>query len=101
MDSPGLHVVIVGAGIAGLATAASLRRAGHTVDVYDKSSQDNEIGAAIHLPPNACRFLVPWGMDRDAWHLVKGDRVSFLDTATLEPGRTTYGAYSSLLCANE
>lgn len=64
MPSPEpLNIVIIGAGIAGLAAAASLRRAGHTVTIYERSSLNNEIGAAIHLCPNASRALIPWGLD--------------------------------------
>ncbi|KAJ2897396.1 FAD-dependent monooxygenase OpS4 [Zalerion maritima] len=58
-----LNVVIVGGGIAGFAAAISLRRAGHAVHIYERSSFNNEIGAAIHLCPNAARALLAWGLD--------------------------------------
>jgi salicylate hydroxylase len=58
-----LNIIITGAGIAGLAAAASLRRAGHNVTLYERSSLNNEIGAAIHLCPNASRALIPWGLN--------------------------------------
>lgn len=58
-----LKVIIVGAGIAGFSAAISLRRAGHTVCIYERSSFNNEIGAAIHVPPNASRALLAWGLD--------------------------------------
>jgi salicylate hydroxylase len=64
MPSPEpLNIIIIGAGIAGLAAAASLRRAGYAVTIYERSSLNNEIGAAIHLCPNASRALIPWGLD--------------------------------------
>lgn len=58
-----LEVIIVGAGIAGLSAAISVRRAGHNVRIYERSSFNNEIGAAIHVPPNASRALLAWGLD--------------------------------------
>jgi salicylate hydroxylase len=58
-----MDVVIAGAGVSGLAAAISLRRSGHRVTIYEKSSLNNEIGAAINVPPNVSRFLVPWGLD--------------------------------------
>ncbi|KAK2612261.1 hypothetical protein QQS21_001687 [Conoideocrella luteorostrata] len=80
-----LHVIIVGAGIAGLAAATSLRRAGHCVHVYERSSMNNEIGAAIHVPPNAARFMTAWGVDPIKWRWVKQRRVHDIDPFTLEP----------------
>lgn len=58
-----LNVIVVGGGIAGLATAVSLRRAGHQVHIYERSSFNNEIGAAIHMASNASRALLAWGLD--------------------------------------
>lgn len=80
-----LNVIIVGAGIAGLSAAISLRRAGHCVHLYEKSSMNNEIGAAIHVPPNAARFLTAWGLDPVRWRWVKSRRAHMVDPFTLEP----------------
>lgn len=79
VDTPSakLNVVIVGAGISGLSAAISLRRAGHIVDIYERSAMNNEIGAAINVPPNATRFLIPWGLDPVRWRFVKTRRVSY------------------------
>ncbi|KAF3044653.1 hypothetical protein E8E12_007576 [Didymella heteroderae] len=55
-----LKVVIVGAGLGGLAAAIAFTRAGHDVEAFEKSSFHNEVGAAIHLPPNATRVLKAW-----------------------------------------
>lgn len=52
-----LKVLICGAGIGGLAAAISFRQQGHEVVLFEQSRFANEIGAAIHLPPNAYGML--------------------------------------------
>nr|XP_036575409.1 putative salicylate hydroxylase [Colletotrichum truncatum]KAF6781972.1 putative salicylate hydroxylase [Colletotrichum truncatum] len=79
-----LDVVIVGAGIAGLAAGISLRRAGHKVHIYERSAMNNEVGAAIHVPPNVSRFLVRWGLDPEGAGFVKAGPIEFKDPATQE-----------------
>jgi 2-polyprenyl-6-methoxyphenol hydroxylase-like FAD-dependent oxidoreductase len=59
----GLHIIIAGAGIAGLAAAIALRQQGHHVDVFEQSRFNNEIGAAIHVTPNAMGALKYIGVD--------------------------------------
>ncbi|PNY23864.1 3-hydroxybenzoate 6-hydroxylase 1 [Tolypocladium capitatum] len=78
-----LNVLVVGAGIAGLSTAISLRRAGHCVHVYERSAMNNEVGAAITVPPNAARFLLAWGLDPVRWRFVKSRRITYNDPFTL------------------
>ncbi|KAK4936727.1 hypothetical protein LTR10_022451 [Elasticomyces elasticus] len=74
-----LKVIVVGAGLAGLGAAIALNQQGHDVDVFEQSSFLNEVGAAIHIPPNATRVLNEWGVDRNdlqgtfCYHLTVND----------------------------
>jgi 2-polyprenyl-6-methoxyphenol hydroxylase-like FAD-dependent oxidoreductase len=52
-----LRVVIIGAGIGGLTAALFLRNEGHHVTVVESSTFANEVGAALHLAPNANGLL--------------------------------------------
>ncbi|KAI1167542.1 hypothetical protein F5B18DRAFT_444466 [Nemania serpens] len=72
-----MKVVIVGAGIGGLGAAIALNRAGHDVEVYESSSFLNEVGAAIHLAPNATRVLKSWDCDLAAMYPVECESVTF------------------------
>jgi salicylate hydroxylase len=59
-----LHIIIVGAGIAGLTAAIGLRKTGqHKITLLEKSSFHQEAGAAIHLSPNCTRILLRLGFD--------------------------------------
>ncbi|KAJ5218220.1 uncharacterized protein N7498_000319 [Penicillium cinerascens] len=60
-----LRIAVVGAGIGGLTAAIALRRAGHHVDIYERSQLANEIGAAIHITPNANSILSQLGVDHE------------------------------------
>jgi len=78
-----MNVIIAGAGISGLATAISLRRSGHRVTIYERSSLNNEVGAAINVPPNITRFLIPWGLDPIKYGFVVSTGVYFVSPTTL------------------
>jgi 2-polyprenyl-6-methoxyphenol hydroxylase-like FAD-dependent oxidoreductase len=74
----GLNIVIVGGGLAGLAAAISLRQNGHHVEIFEQSRFANEIGAAIHMTPNATGILKQIGVDPRDSGAVHLDQVCLL-----------------------
>ncbi|KAH6664859.1 salicylate hydroxylase [Halenospora varia] len=84
---PPLNILIVGSGIGGLTAAISCRRAGHNVSIFERSSLNNEIGAAIHVCPNASRGLLKWGFDPERAKFVKLRKTWAFSGKTLETFR--------------
>jgi salicylate hydroxylase len=62
-------LLISGAGIAGLAAALALSRAGARVDVVERAPQLSTEGAGVQLGPNVTRILRAWGL-QDALNAV-------------------------------
>ncbi len=58
-----LSIAIIGAGIGGLAAAALIRRAGHTVRVYEQAPAFARVGAGIQMAPNAVKVLRALGVE--------------------------------------
>jgi len=56
-----LKVIIVGAGIAGLASAIGLKKAGHDVVLLEQVHEIAEVGAGIQMAPNAARIMGRFG----------------------------------------
>jgi len=96
-----LQIVIAGAGIAGLVAAISLRQAGHTVIVLEKSALSTVVGAALHVNPNGGRVLARIGFDAvrakacrpHYWDVLRGDDFIQLNSIPLSntPGHPDPG----------
>ncbi|KAJ6561794.1 hypothetical protein B0H19DRAFT_1026574 [Mycena capillaripes] len=57
-----LTIIVIGAGIGGLAVAQRLSLAGHAVTVLETSTVLGEIGAGLQLSPNVTKLLHRWGL---------------------------------------
>jgi salicylate hydroxylase len=57
-----LRIVIVGAGIGGLAAACALRRRGFEVAVFERAEKLEEVGAGLQIGPNGVRVLRAFGL---------------------------------------
>jgi 2-polyprenyl-6-methoxyphenol hydroxylase-like FAD-dependent oxidoreductase len=63
MENRRSRVLVVGAGIAGLATAVALHQRGLDVEVIERARALDEIGAALSLWPNALAALGELGLE--------------------------------------
>ncbi len=57
------HIAIVGAGMGGLAVAATLRHAGFDIAVYEQASRFARVGAGIQMMPNSMKVLRGIGIE--------------------------------------
>jgi salicylate hydroxylase len=57
------HVVIIGAGVAGLATALAFTRRGIGVEIYERSPVLSEVGAGLQITPNSLKVLRALGLE--------------------------------------
>jgi len=57
------QIIVIGAGIGGLAAALALQRRGFRVAVYERAPEIREIGAGVVIAPNARRALRDLGVD--------------------------------------
>jgi salicylate hydroxylase len=58
-----LRVIIIGAGLGGLAAANALRQRGFDVAVYERADNLGEVGAGVQLGPNAVKVLRALGLE--------------------------------------
>ena len=63
MSKKKLSVAIVGAGMGGLAVAATLRQVGIDVQVYEQAARFARIGAGIQMMPNSMKVLRGIGVE--------------------------------------
>jgi salicylate hydroxylase len=57
------RIVIIGAGIGGLAAAAALRQRGFEVALHERATALGEVGAGLQLGPNAVKVLRGLGLE--------------------------------------
>ncbi|MCJ1296143.1 hypothetical protein MMC34_007708 [Xylographa carneopallida] len=57
-----LRILVVGAGIGGLAVAIGLKQCGHDVIILEQVPHIAEVGAGIQMAPNAARILGRFGI---------------------------------------
>ncbi|KAK7403073.1 hypothetical protein QQX98_011184 [Neonectria punicea] len=62
-----LDVIIVGAGLSGLAAAISCALSGHNVIVFESTGELSEVGAGLQVTPNSSRLLQQWGLPKKIW----------------------------------
>ena len=60
--APARHVIVAGAGVAGLTAALALARTGIRVTVFEQAEKLEETGAGLQLSPNASRVLIALGL---------------------------------------
>ncbi len=58
----GQSITIIGAGIAGLATALALARHGATIRILEQAAEINEVGAGLQISPNGLVVLDALGL---------------------------------------
>lgn len=58
-----MRIIVIGAGIGGLAAALTLGRAGFEVQVFEQASELREVGAGVQISPNATRILHRLGLE--------------------------------------
>ena len=87
MNKKKLSVAVVGAGMGGLAVAATLRRVGIDVAVYEQAARFARIGAGIQMMPNSMKVLRGIGVEdrlRARWR----SRPFRISTGSATPARS-------------
>ena len=58
------RIVIIGGGIGGLTAAVALHQRGFEVEVYERSSKLEEVGAGLQIGPNGVKVLRALGLEK-------------------------------------
>ncbi len=103
-----LRVGIIGCGTAGPALAVLLRRAGHSVEIFERAATPGPVGAGILIQPSGAAVLADLGvLDAIASHAApvrllygrnsRGRVIMDLDYEDLHPGARGLGVQRGLL----
>lgn len=98
-----MHLIIVGAGLAGLSTALALADfpTKHRIILLESASALAEIGAGVQLTPVATRQFKAWGLESQllaasalpkAWNLRRGSDGEVLNRVPMDRFEEWYGA---------
>jgi salicylate hydroxylase len=63
-----LRIVVIGAGIGGLAAAVALRQRGYEVALYERVTKLEEVGAGLQIGPNGVKVLCALGLEDELMH---------------------------------
>jgi salicylate hydroxylase len=83
------RIIIVGAGIGGLAAGLALQRRGFKVAVYERAAEIREIGAGLIVAPNARRALRDLGVD---------DALAAISSCVPQQNTCNYATGAVMLC---
>lgn len=62
-----LDIIVIGAGLSGLAAAISCSLSGHRVTIFESTEELSEVGAGLQVTPNSSRLLQQWGLPERLW----------------------------------
>ncbi|MEV0235975.1 FAD-dependent monooxygenase [Nonomuraea sp. NPDC050786] len=75
-----MRIVVVGAGLGGVAAAVGLHRLGHEVTLFERGAELREAGTGIAIMPNGQRALDALGLAGDVRrHAMRGGRMGLRD----------------------
>ena len=84
-----MRAIIIGGGIAGLASALALTRRGWRVEVFERAPEFTEVGAGLSLWPNALRALDAEGITVEDVSLRRPTLDEVFLALTGKPAQTT------------
>ncbi|KAJ3544093.1 hypothetical protein NM208_g3238 [Fusarium decemcellulare] len=62
-----LNIIVIGAGLSGLAASISCALSGHRVTVFESAKELAEVGAGLQVTPNSSRILQNWQLSQKLW----------------------------------